>query len=230
MTRVQHPKLSLSVGAELTEAEIEQLRDDIREGINGEWHYLDAETGERIAIESLTASSGNAPSEHTNGNASDSPDAANASGRDASFNRVYCITEIDKQTSKDFGFKVGDEVTPEEITPLLNPFEIETKPVYVVHTEVAEFTVDQTLTSREYEDARTEYQQLERAFKVEKQDAEQHYVTAVYHSECPLKEGEELSETALTRAHKRFTGFDAQRLRHRITHVHHPDCLLKPGI
>ena len=229
VTRVQHPKLSLSVGAELTEEEIEQLRADTRQGIDGEWHYLDAETGERIAIESLTASSGTASSEPTNGNASDSPDAANASGRDTSFNRVYCITEIDKQTSKDFGFKVGDEVAPEEITPLLNPFEVEAKPVYVVHTEVGEFTVDQTLTSREYEDARTEYQQLERAFKVEKQDAEQHYVTAVYHSECPLKEGEELSETALTRAHKRFTGFDAQRLRHRITHVHHPDCPLKPG-
>lgn len=229
VTRVQHPKLSLSVGAELTEEEIEQLRADTRQGIDGEWHYLDAETGERIAIESLTASSGTASSEPTNGNASDSPDAANVSGRDTSFNRVYCITEIDKQTSKDFGFKVGDEVAPEEITPLLNPFEVEAKPVYVVHTEVGEFTVDQTLTSREYEDARTEYQQLERAFKVEKQDAEQHYVTAVYHSECPLKEGEELSETALTRAHKRFTGFDAQRLRHRITHVHHPDCPLKPG-
>ena len=229
VTRVQHPKLSLSAGTELTETEIEQLRADIRQGINGEWHYLDAETGERIAIESLTATSGNASAEHTNGNPADSPDTTNASGRDASFNRVYCITEIDKRTSKDFGFKVGDEVAPEEIAPLLNPFEVETKPVYVVNTEVAEFTVDQTLTSREYEDARTEYQQLERAFKVEKQDVERHYVTAVYHPECPLKKDEELIETALTRGHKRFTGFDAQRLKHRITHVHHPDCPIKPG-
>ena len=228
VTRVQHPKLPLSVGAELTEEEIEQLRTKVRQGVSGEWRYLDAETGERIAIESLTASSGTASSEPTNGT-SDSPDTANASGRDASFNRVYCITEIDKRTSKDFGFKVGDEVAPEAIAPLLNPFEVETKPVYVVHTEITDFTVDQTLTAREYEDARTEYQQLERAFKVEKQDVERHSVTAVYHPECTFTEGEELSETALTRAHKRFTGFNAQRLRHRITHIYHPDCPLKPS-
>ena len=228
VTRVPHRKLSLSVGAQLTEAEIEQLRADIRQGISGEWHYLDAETGERIAVESLTASSGTASSERTNGS-SDSPDTANASGRDTSFNRVYRITEIDTQTSKDFGFKVGDEVAPEEIAPLLNPFEIEAKPVYVVHTEVGDWTVDQTLTSREYEDARTEYQHLQRAFKVEKQDVERHYVTAKYHSDCPFEIGEELNESALTRAHKRFTGFDAQRLRHRITQIHHPDCPLKPG-
>ncbi len=228
VTRVQHPKLSLAVGTELTEEKIEQLRADIRQGINGEWHYLDAETGERIAVESLTAVSGNASSERTNGSL-DSPDTANASGRDASFNRVYCITEIDKQTSKDFGFKVGDEVAPEEIAPLLSPFEVDTKPVYVVHTAVDEFTVDQALTAREYEDARTEYQHLEHAFKAEKQDVERHYVTALYHPDCPLKEGEEVSEPALTRAHRRFTGFDAQRLRHRITQVHHPDCPLKQG-
>ncbi len=228
VTRVQHPKLSLSVGSQLTEAEIDQLRAEVRQGVSGEWHYLDAETGERIAIESLTATSGTASSERTNGDA-DSPNTANASGRDASFNRVYCITEIDKRTSKDFGFKVGDEVAPEAIAPLLNPFEVETKPVYVVHTEIGEFTADQTLTSREYEDARTEYQHLERAFKVEKQDVERHYVTAVYHPECTFTEGEELSETALTRAHKRFTGFNAQRLRHRITHIYHPDCPLKPS-
>ena len=180
---MQHPKLSLSVGTQLTEAEIDQLRAEVRQGVSGEWRYLDAETGERIAIESLTATSGTASSERTNGDA-DSPNTANASGRDASFNRVYCITEIDKGTSKDFGFKVGDEVAPETIAPLLNPFEVEAKPVYVVHTEVGDFTVDQTLTSREYEDARTEYQHLERAFKVDKQDHERHYVTAVYHPEC----------------------------------------------
>ncbi len=228
VTRVQHPKLSLSVGAELTEEEIEELRADIRQGINGEWHYLDAETGERIAIESLTANS-NPQSEISNPQDEDPRQAMVSDSHSASFNRVYCITEIDQRTSKAFGFKVGDEVVPEDIAPLLNPFEVETKPVYVVHTEVAEFTVDQTLTSREYEDARTEYQQLERAFKVEKQDIERHYVTAVHHPECPLTEGEELAEPALTRAHKRFTGFNAQRLRHRVTQALHPDCGLKPG-
>ena len=223
VTRVQHPKLSLSTGTELTEEEIEQLKADIRQGVEGEWHYLDAETGERIAVENLTATQGNASPERTD-NGEDE-----VSGRDASFNRVYCITEIDKKTSKDFGFKVGDEIEPEKIAPLLNPFEVDTKPVYVVNTEVAEFAVGQTLTAREYEDARTEYQQLESAFKVEKQDVERHYVTAVYHPECPLEKGEELSGTALTRASRRFTGFDAQKLRHRITQVHHPDCPLKPG-
>ena len=220
VTQVHHPKLPLRADTQLTEAEIEQLRADVRQGVSGEWHYLDSETGDRIAIESLTAVS-DQQSAISNQQSTDS--------HSASFNRVYCITEIDQQTSKDFGFKVGDEVAPEAIAPLLNPFEVEAKPVYVVHTEVADFTVDQTLTSREYEDARTEYQHLERAFKVEKQDIEQHYVTAVYHPECPLTEGEELSETALTRAHKRFTGFDSQRLRHRITQIHHPDCPLKPG-
>ena len=231
VTRVQHPKLSLTTGTELTEEEIEQLKADTRQGIEGEWHYLDAETGERIAVENLTATQGNASAEPTDDAESEASDVdtANASGRDASFNRVYCIIEIDKKTSKDFGFKVGDEVEPEKIAPLLNPFEVDTKPVYVVNIEVGEFAVGQTLTAREYEDARTEYQQLERAFKVEKQDVERHYVTAVYHSECPLEVNEELSGQALTRARRRFTGFDAQKLRHRITQVHHPDCPLKPG-
>ncbi|MDD9975102.1 MAG: DNA-directed RNA polymerase subunit beta' [Candidatus Poribacteria bacterium] len=231
VTQVQHPKLSLTAGTELTEEEIEQLKADTRQGIEGEWHYLDAETGERIAVENLTATQGNASAEPTDDaeNEASDADTANASGRDASFNRVYCITEIDKKTSKDFGFKVGDEVEPEKIAPLLNPFEVDTKPVYVVNTEVGEFAVGQTLTAREYEDARTEYQQLERAFKVEKQDVERHYVTAVYHSECPLEVDEELSGQALTQARRRFTGFDAQKLRHRITQVHHPDCPLKPG-
>ncbi len=231
VTQVQHPKLSLTAGTELTEEEIEQLKADTRQGIEGEWHYLDAETGERIAVENLTATQGNASAEPTDDaeNEASDADTANASGRDASFNRVYCITEIDKKTSRDFGFKVGDEVEPEKIAPLLNPFEVDTKPVYVVNTEVGEFTAGQTLTAREYEDARTEYQQLERAFKVEKQDIERHYVTAVYHSECPLEVDEELSGQALTQARRRFTGFDAQKLRHRITQVHHPDCPLKPG-
>ena len=76
---------------------------------------------------------------------------------------------------------------------------------------------DRTLTEREYTEARTQYRQLERAFKVERQETERYYVTHVYHPECPLKEGEELTKDALTRAHKRFTGFDAQKLRHRVT-------------
>ncbi len=231
VTRVQHPNLSLTTGTELTEEEIEQLKADTRQGIEGEWHYLDAETGERIAVENLTATQGNASAEPTDNPESEASDVdtADASGRDASFNRVYCITEIDKKTSKDFGFKVGDEVEPEKIAPLLNPFEVDTKPVYVINTEVGEFAVGQTLTAREYEDARTEYQQLEHAFKVEKQDVERHYVTAVYHSECPFEINDEPTKVEVDRAHRRYPGFDAPPLRHRVTQVYHPECPLKPG-
>ena len=138
----------------------------------------------------------------------------------------------------------------ENIMPWLTPFEVDSKPVYIMNTEIADapallkqstsldeeapsevrpFTVGEKLTEREYTEARAQYKQLERAFKVERQETERYYVTAVYHSECPLKAGEELTQDALARAHRRFTGFDAQKLRHRVTRVHHPDCTLKPG-
>ena len=211
---VHHPKLSLAAGDLITEEEVEALKSGIRDGISGEWHYVDAQTKEQIAVEDITAAVGV---------------SADADSQDSGFKRVYCISEIDAETSETFGFKVGDEISPEEIEPLLTPFEVESAPVYVIHREVSGFEVGQILPAREYEDARLRYQHFQQAFKVEKQNVERHSVTAVYHPECPLTVGEELSETALTRARKRFTGFDAERLRHRITQVYHPDCLLKPG-
>ena len=222
VTQVQHPDISAAVGDLIVKEEVERL-EKIRDGFKTELYYLDPETDKLVKEEDLKLK-GNISSGDTNA----FPDGEE---RHTNFERrYYRVTEVNETISKTFPFKIGQDVAQEEIAPWMNPFGVDkSKPVYVVHTEVADFTVGQTLTAREYEDARTEYQQLERAFKVEKQDAERHYVTAVYHSECPLKEGEELAETALTRAHKRFTGFDAQRLRHRITHVHHPDCLLKPG-
>lgn len=234
VTRVHHADVSVKPGDLLTDKKAEELKADIRDGFDGEWHYLDSETDARLTAEDLTEAGGV---------------EASLSGeeRDANFKRVYRITE---KTSKAFPYEIGEEVPTEEITPWLTPFEVDLKPVYIINTEIADapallkqptlldeestsdappFTVGQELTEREYTEARAQYKQLERAFKVEKQETERYYVTHVYHSECPLKDGEELTKDALVRAHKRFTGFDAQRLKHRVTRVHHPDCALKPG-
>ncbi len=234
VTKVHHPDVSVKPGDLLTDKKAEELKADIRDGFDGEWHYLDSETDARLTAEDLTEAGGV---------------EASLSGeeRDANFKRVYRITE---KTSKAFPYEIGEEVPTEEITPWLTPFEVDLKPVYIINTEIADapallkqptlldeestsdappFTVGQELTEREYTEARAQYKQLKRAFKVEKQETERYYVTHVYHSECPLKDGEELTKDALVRAHKRFTGFDAQRLKHRVTRVHHPDCALKPG-
>ena len=222
VTQVQHPDISAAVGDLIVEEEVKRL-EKIRDGFKTELYYLDSETDTLVKEEDLKLK-GNISSGHTNA----FPDGEE---RHTNFEqRYYRVTEVNETISKTFPFEVGQDIAQEEIAPWMNPFEVDkSKPIYVVHTAVADFTVDQTLTAREYEDARTEYQQSERAFKVEKQDVERHYVTTVYHPECPFEKDEELSESALTRAHKRFTGFDAQRLRHRITQVHHPDCPLKPG-
>ena len=234
VTKVHHSDVSLKPGDLLTAKEAEELKAEIRNGFDGEWHYLDSETDARLAAEDLTEAG--------------VVDASLSSEeRDANFKRVYRITE---KTNKAFPYEVGEEVPTEEITPWLTPFEVDSKPVYIMNTEIADapallkqstlldedstsdappFTVGQELTEREYTEARAQYKQLERAFRVERQETERYYVTHVYHSECPLKVDEELTKDALARAHKRFTGFDAQRLRHRVTRVHHPDCTLKPG-
>ncbi len=220
VTEVQHPKISVAVDDLLTEEEAEQKKDEIRQGFDGEWHYADA------AMDAILASDGESTI------ATDIRDQENEddpeTDQDADFRaeRVYRITE---KTDKSFPYQVGEEVSTEDITPWLTPFELEAKPVYVVHTDVDDFSVEQVLTAREFEDARQQYQHLERAFKVEKHDVERYIVTAVHHPECPLTPGEEITEEALDRAHKRFTGFDAQKLRHRVTQVYHPDCPIKPG-
>ena len=234
VTSVHHPDVSLKSGDLLTADEVEALKAEIREGFDGEWHYLDSETDARLAAESLA-----------DAGAVDSSLADKE--RDDNFKRVYRVTE---KTNKAFPFKVGDEVPTEEITPWLTPFEVDAKLVYVMNAEIADapallkqmpsldedtasdappLTVGQMLTEREYTEARTQYKQLERAFKVERQEAERYYVTSVYHAECPLKVDEELTKDILVRAHRQFTGFNAQKLRHRVTRVHHPDCTIKPG-
>ena len=218
VTEVQHPKISVAVGNLLTEEEVEEKKEEIRRGFDGEWHYSDSEV-EAIFADGKSAIATDIRDHDLEGELADDQDV------DFKSERVYRITE---KTSKAFPYKVGQDVSMEEITPWLTPFEVESKPVYVVNTEVDEFSVGQALTARKFEDARAQYQQLERAFKVEKHDIERHVVTDVYHPECPLTVGEEITAEALDRAHKRFKGFDVQKLRYRVTQVHHPDCPLKP--
>ena len=219
VTEVQHLKISVAVGDLLTEEEVEQKKEEIRQGFDGQWHYSDSEVDAIFADGETTIATDIKDQEIEDDSATD---------QDVDFRseRVYRITE---KTDKAFPYQVGEEVSTEDITPWLTPFEVELKPVYVVHTDVDDFSLEQVLTAREFEDARQKYQQLERAFKVEKHDIERHIVTTVHHPECPLTPGEEITEDALDRAHKRFSGFNAQKLKHRVTQVYYPDCSLKPG-
>ena len=234
VTEVQHPKISVVPGDLLTIDEVESLKAEIRHGFDGEWHYLDSETDALLTTENLAETA--------------TIDASlDGEEGDANFKRVYRVTE---KTSKAFPFEVGDEVSTEEITPWLTPFEVDSKPVYVMKAEVADapsllkqptslgegettdvppLTVGQELTEREYTEARTQYKQLERAFKVEKEETERYDVKAVYHPDCPFEVEDELTKTEVERAHRRYPGFEAPPLRHRVMQVYHPDCPLKPG-
>ncbi|MXV75280.1 DNA-directed RNA polymerase subunit beta' [Candidatus Poribacteria bacterium] len=242
VTQVQHPDVSAKAGDLLTEADVKQLKDEIRHGFDIELYYLDPDTGELVKEEDLKEAS-NASLGQTDA----TPDSEED---DTGFKRVYRVTDIDEKVQKNFPFKVGQEVPAEEITPWLTPFEIDSKPIYVVNKEISggsslleqavlpsdsagtdasPLKAGAELGTTDYERACTAYRDNGWAFKVEKQEIERHRVTKVYHEECPLKPGEELTAEALSRAHRRFTGFDAQKLRHRVTQVYHPDCLLKPG-
>ena len=220
VTEVRHPKISVAIGDLLTEEEAEQKKEEIRQGFDGEWHYADAAMGAYLASDGEGTIATDIRDQETEDDSE--------TDRDVDFRseRVYRITE---KTDKSFPYEVDEEVSTEDITPWLTPFEIEAKPLYVVNTDVDDFAAEQVLTAREFEDARQQYQQYERAFKVEKHDVERHVVTAVHHEECPLTPGEEIAIEALDRAHKQFTGFDVQKLRHRVTQVYHPDCPIKPG-
>ncbi len=242
VTQVQHPDVSAKAGDLLTEEAVKQLKDEIRQGFDIELYYLDPDTGELVKEQDLKEAS-NASLGQTNA-------ATDSEEDDTGFKRVYRVTDIDEKVQKNFPFKVGQEVPAEEITPWLTPFEIDSKQIYIVNKEIAggSSLLEQTvlpsdgtsvdasplkagaeLSTTDYERACTAYRDNGWAFKVEKQEIERHRVTKVYHEECPLKPGEELTAEALNRAHRRFTGFDVQKLRHRVTQVHHPDCLLKPG-
>ena len=242
VTQVQHRDISASVGDLLTEEAVKQMKDEIRQGFEIELYYLDPETGELVKEEDLKVTS-NAPLEQTNVSADSEED-------DTGFKRVYRVTDIDENAKKNFPFKVGQEVPTEEIAPWLTPIEVDSKPIYVVKEDIPDgssllaqtvspndqassdaspLKVGDELSATDYERACAAYRDNGWAFKVEKQEVERHRVTRVHHPECPLKPGEELTADALGRAHKRFTGFDAHKLRHRVTQVYHPDCLLKPG-
>ena len=242
VTQVQHPDISVAVGGLLTEEEVKQLKDGVRHGFDVELYYLNPETDELVKEEDLKLTS-NTPLEQPNA-------AADDEEGDVGFKRVYRVIEVDNEVQKSFPFKVGQEVPAEEMTPWLTPFEVDPKPIYVVNKEIpggsslleqptlpsdseqsdaAPLKAEHQLNASEYERACTAYRDNGWAFKVEKQEVERHRVTKVYHPECPLNVDEELTEEALTKAHRRFTGFDVQKLRHRVTQVHHPDCPLKPG-
>ena len=242
VTQVQHPDISAAAGDLLTDEKVKQLKDEIRQGFDIELYYLDPETGELVKEEDLKGTS------HASLGQANEP--ADTEEDDMGFKRVYRVTDIDENVQKNFPFKVGQEVPAEEIAPWLTPFEVESKPIYVVNTEIpggsalleqsvvpsddtsseaSPLKAGAELSTTDYERASTAYRDNGWAFKVEKQEIEHHRVTQVYHPECPLKPGEELTAEALSQAHKRFTGFDAQKLRHRVTQVYHPDCLLKPG-
>ena len=251
VAQVHHRDISLTRGELLTEKAAEEEKAKIRAQFDGEWFYQDSETGELFTKAELVAKVG---SDNRPANWVDDPgnlkhpvrsaaeanlesqqppeETENLRSETTAFERVYRITEC---TGANLPFKVGDPVREETIAPWLTPFDLESKPVYVVHTEItadensgldpADYQIGRELTERAYEHARVRYQ----AFKVEKSDAPQHYVTEVHHPECPFEIGEVLATDAVEKAHKRFAGFNVQRLKHRVIHVHHPDCTLKPG-
>ncbi len=220
VTEVLHSKISVAIDDLLTEEEAEQKKAEIRQGFDGEWHYADATIGAYLAADGESRIATDIRDQETE------EDSATDGDVDFRAERVYRITE---KTDKSFPYDVDEEVSTEDITPWLTPFKVESKPVYVVDTDVDDFVAGQVLTAREFEDARQRYQHQERAFKVEKHETERHIVTAVHHPECEFPLDEEIMPEALDRAHKRFSGFDVQKLRHRVTHVYHPDCPIKPG-
>ena len=355
VTKVHHADVSLKPGDRITAEEAEKLKAEIRDGFDGEWHYLDSAISGQVAALSAVSQEDSSASEDL----LDADASRQSTVSDDQFKRVYRVTE---KTSEAFPYEVGDEVPTEEITPWLTPFEVDSKPVYIMNTEIpdapallkqstlldegstsdAPLTVGQELTEREYTEARAQYKQLERAFKVERQETERYVVTAVYHyvrdssfdydskefkrkygeewASCNQKltdssfdydskewkelsnacrerdgwkckrcdidlksdphfldahhirgtsynepkdltslcirchtdvhgspidperyekfmkkygskveVGDELTKAEVERAHRRYLGFDAPPLRHRVTQVYHPDCPLKQG-
>ena len=237
VTQVLHPDISVKPRELLTQEEADELKAEIHTGFDGEWFSRDSETGQLFTEEELAsvgvAQGGESEKgEEAKGQGGKQSGEHTHSDRDSHFERVYRITE---RTRADFPYEVGEEVSASDIASWLTPFELESKPVYVVHAEITgdansgldatEYQIGRELTERAYEDARLKYQ----AFQVEKSDAPKHYVTAVHHPECPFDVGEVLTTDAAFKAHKRFAGFNVQKLKHRVIHVHHPDCTLKPG-
>ena len=240
---IEHVRLStmnVHPGDLLTEEEIAQRKAEIRNKFDGEWCYRIPKTGEifksaqellplGIPVEPLEDIADTAMSGDTSAEMAEALTSADTSlaGR-TSFERVYRITA---RTHRDFPYAVGDIVTAEEIAPWFTPFEEAKNPVYVIDAD-APLHAGETLTRYQYEEVCRDYQ----PFESERASEVLHHVTAVHHPSCPLKPGEDLTTADKDAMLARWMGFEAQKLRHRVTHLYHPKLLeesgdlpLKPG-
>ncbi len=245
VTKVHHPGVSLRLRDLLSAEKIAQEEAKIRGGFDGKWDYLDSAISGQVAALSVSVSQEDSS---TSEDLLDTDGSRQSTVSDDQFERVYRITE---KTSKTFPYEVGDEVSTEDITPWLTPFEVDSKPVYIMNTEIPDapallkqstvldegstsdavpFTVGQELTEREYMEARAQYKQLGRAFKVERQETERYDVTSVYHPECPLIVGVDVLTAKDEREHKYRPSTEIdEKLTYCVTRVHHPNCYLKRG-
>lgn len=240
---IEHVRLStvnVHPGDLLTEEEIAQRKAEIRNKFDGEWCYRIPKTGEifksaqellplGIPVEPLEDIADTAMPGDTSAEIAEDLTSADTSlaGR-TSFERVYRITA---RTHRDFPYAVGDIVTAEEIAPWFTPFEEAKNPIYVIDAD-APLHAGETLTRYQYEEVCRDYQ----PFESERASEVLHHVTAVHHPSCPLKPGEDLTTADKDAMLARWMGFEAQKLRHRVTHLYHPKLLeesgdlpLKPG-
>ena len=240
---IEHVRLStvnVHPGDLLTEEEIAQRKAEIRNKFDGEWCYRIPKTGEifksaqellplGIPVEPLEDIADTAMPGDTSAEIAEDLTSADTSlaGR-TSFERVYRITA---RTHRDFPYAVGDIVTAEEIAPWFTPFEEAKNPIYVIDAD-APLHAGETLTRYQYEEVCRDYQ----PFESERASEVLHHVTAVHHPGCPLKPGEDLTTADKDAMLARWMGFEAQKLRHRVTHLYHPKLLeesgdlpLKPG-
>ena len=227
---IEHVRLStvnIHPGDLLTEEEIEQHKAEIRNGFDGEWCYRIPKTGEifksaqellplGIPVEPLEDIADTAMPGDTSAEMAEALTSADTSlaGR-TSFERIYRITA---RTHRDFPYAVGDIVTAEEIAPWFTPFEEAKNPVYVIDAD-APLHAGETLTRYQYEEVCRDY----RPFESERASEVLHHVTAVHHPSCPLKPGEDLTTADKDAMLARWTGFEAQKLRHRVIYIHRPD-------
>ena len=228
---IEHVRLStvnVHPGNLLTEEEIAQRKAEIRNKFDGDWGYRIPKTGEifesaqellpglGITVEPLEDIADTAMPGDTSAEMAEDLTSADTSlaGR-TSFERVYRITE---RTHRDFPYAVGDIVTAEEIAPWFMPFEEAKNPVYVIDAD-APLHAGETLTRYQYEEVCRDYQ----PFESERASEVLHHVTAVHHPGCPLTPGEDLTTADKDAMLARWTGFEAQKLRHRVIYIHRPD-------
>ena len=215
-------------GELLTAEEIAQHKAEIRNGFDGEWCYRITKTGEifespqeflhilGIPGEPLEKiEEPDIPADASAEMGEDLPPPDTSLTENPSFERVYRITE---SAHPDFPYEVGEIVGTEDIAPWFTPFEEAPNPVYVINAD-APLHAGETLKHDRYKDVCSDY----RPFESEKVSEELHHVTAVHHLGCPLKLGEDLTTADKDAMLDRWTGFEAQRLRHRVMYIHRPD-------